>query len=571
MPKRKAPAAKKPPVRKRQYRLRVSVKKQGERRPTHLRRLAKGMHQRWPPWCNPIRPWPMEALTKMIEDFPSGQQHPCDKSSRQVPPVCACCTEGANWDDPNSHRYRHHSQLVSACCTADGNEMQALQPVASGSTCHTEVAPGAQSITSDPSVCACRTADARNAEGEFVSLPFATSNPWPVYSGGAPIGHAVKQSLKTKIWEHKYIDLADLLYPNTSRGYDLAVQDEEKPALCLEPKKRKFLSEQDWSAAFDVFIAIYLEKYPSELNGILTYAQHVKDLMRNGTNWPMYDSLYRQEREFTKCSWHIIRQDLELRAFRITLQRSSKFNTSQPKLPKGFCYAYHKRAHTATSKIVASNTSAPVAVAPIRNTHGVTLLETPPSKKLPTPVKAKVLSDYLRGYIKADYITSGFTEGFMLNFEGEESPLHSNNSVSVTNNEQVVAEKIRKELDMGRIEGPFLEPPFDNFKCSPLSVREKREPGKYRLLHNLSYPYNEDSVNFNIPKERSTVQYAHLKCHWDGSAVWPGMLHGKKRHRGCFADWWPLHPSQYHLTGFQCCHWTWSREFLRNRRIRSEF
>ena len=139
----------------------------------------------------------------------------------------------------------------------------------------------------------------------------------------------------------------------------------------------------------------------------------------------------------------------------------------------------------------------------------------------------------------------------MLNFEGEESPLHSNNSVSVTNNEQVVAEKIRKELDMGRIEGPFLEPPFDNFKCSPLSVREKREPGKYRLLHNLSYPYNEDSVNFNIPKERSTVQYAHL-----GDAIEMVQRCGQ----GCYmaksdiADAFrliPLHPSQYHLTGFQ--------------------
>ena len=104
-----------------------------------------------------------------------------------------------------------------------------------------------------------------------------------------------------------------------------------------------------------------------------------------------------------------------------------------------------KRAHTATIKIVSSNISASVAVATIRSTHGVTLQENPPSKKLPTPVKAKVLSDLLRGYIKVDYITSGFTEGFMLNFEGDESPLHSNNLVSVTHNEQVVAEKIRKE------------------------------------------------------------------------------------------------------------------------------
>ena len=354
MPKRKAPAAKKPPARKRQPPPRLVSEETGREATNAPEEVGQGDDTKvllaTLVQSNQAMAKQMEALTKIVENFTSSQTNKptlSDSKEAGAPSVSACCTEGASAsrDDPTPTQVQapQPAPSVSACCTADGNEMQALQPVASGSICHTEVAPGAQTITSDPSVCACRTADARNAEGEFVSLPFATSNPRPVYSGGAPIGHAVKQSLKTKIWEHKYIDLADLLYPNTSRGYDLAVQDEEKPALCYEPKKRKFLSEQDWSAAFDVFIAIYLEKYPSELNGILTYAQHVKDLMRNGANWRMYDSLYRQEREFTKCSWNIIRQDLELRAFRITLQRSSKFNTSQPKLPKGFCYAYHKK------------------------------------------------------------------------------------------------------------------------------------------------------------------------------------------------------------------------------------
>ena len=120
-----------------------------------------------------------------------------------------------------------------------------------------------------------------------------------------------------------------------------------------------------------------------------------------------------------------------------------------PSSQKDFAMLITKRAHTATIKIVASNISASVAVATIRSTHGVTLQENLPSKKLPTPVKAKVLSDLLRGYIKVDYITSGLTEGFMLNFEGDESPLHSNNLVSVTHNEQVVVEKNQKGISHG--------------------------------------------------------------------------------------------------------------------------
>ncbi len=64
---------------------------------------------------------------------------------------------------------------------------------------------------------------------------------------------------------------------------------------------------------------------------------------------------------------------------------------------------------------------------------------------------------------------------------------------------------------MGRIQGPFAEPPFLNFKSSPLSIREKNTPGQFRLLPNLSYPYDIRAVNHNIPSEHSTVHYATLQ------------------------------------------------------------
>ena len=54
--------------------------------------------------------------------------------------------------------------------------------------------------------------------------------------------------------------------------------------------------------------------------------------------------------------------------------------------------------------------------------------------------------------------------------------------------------------------GPFKNIPFDNFICSPLGLVPKSLPGKFRLIHDLSYPKG-NSVNLLIPPENSQVKY----------------------------------------------------------------
>ena len=118
-------------------------------------------------------------------------------------------------------------------------------------------------------------------------------------------------------------------------------------------------------------------------------------------------------------------------------------------------------------------------------------------------------------------------------------------------NPTIVNNKIKEELMTKRIAGPFASPPFQNFKSSPLSLREKSVLGTYRLLHNLSYPYDEKSVNINIPRECASVQYANIThaiklIQQHG----PGAYLAKSDIQNAFRLI-PLHPSQYHLTGFQ--------------------
>ncbi|XP_069186405.1 uncharacterized protein [Procambarus clarkii] len=107
-----------------------------------------------------------------------------------------------------------------------------------------------------------------------------------------------------------------------------------------------------------------------------------------------------------------------------------------------------------------------------------------------------------------------------------------------------------KELSLGCIAGPFEVPPFENFKCSPIALREKSTPGKYRLLHNLSYPYTSESVNANIPWETITVTYQSIN---DAVALVVRRSPGAHLAKCDIAEAFqivPVHPSDYHLLGF---------------------
>ena len=125
------------------------------------------------------------------------------------------------------------------------------------------------------------------------------------------------------------------------------------------------------------------------------------------------------------------------------------------------------------------------------------------------------------------------------------------NSQSILENQIIAQEKIKTELSLGRISGPYSKPPFVNFKCSPLALRQKKNSNKYRLLHNLSAPYDWRSVNSNIPEEASKVKYSTIRDAVDIINEKRAIYLAKTDIADAFRLI-PLHESQYNLTGFYC-------------------
>ena len=104
-------------------------------------------------------------------------------------------------------------------------------------------------------------------------------------------------------------------------------------------------------------------------------------------------------------------------------------------------------------------------------------------------------------------LIDGFTHGFDLGFRGSpNSNLRVTNLTSCKENPAAVNEKILKELNAGRLLGPFDHPPFKKFQINPIGVVPKRDKDTFRLITHLSSPLGQ-SINDNIPQEYSHVNY----------------------------------------------------------------
>ena len=173
---------------------------------------------------------------------------------------------------------------------------------------------------------------------------------------------------------------------------------------------------------------------------------------------------------------------------------------------------------------------------------------------MPTPVKANKLAYYLQGYSQplTDYIVNGFINGFQLHTKPT-TPLQqaSKNSNIANNNPQAVNEKIAKELAKGHIAGPFATPPFKEMQISPLSLRPKHDQSGWRLLHDLSFPYDDTSINSTIPEKYKHVTYATIV---DAITMIQDTGLGAYMAKTDIASAFtlvPIHPDDYPLLGFQ--------------------
>ena len=166
-------------------------------------------------------------------------------------------------------------------------------------------------------------------------------------------------------------------------------------------------------------------------------------------------------------------------------------------------------------------------------------------------MKVDTLKHYLRTHPNRqliNFIISGFTFGFRLGVYNANLVSSRRNNLSSYDHEDKVDEAILNELNRGHTVGPFDQPPFDNFHCSPLGAAPKKD-GTIRIVLDLSSPKGF-SVNDSICKEDYSVSYSSFDDAVNlvkklGPNCFMAKLDIKHAFRLC-----PVHPEDWHLLGY---------------------
>ena len=93
----------------------------------------------------------------------------------------------------------------------------------------------------------------------------------------------------------------------------------------------------------------------------------------------------------------------------------------------------------------------------------------------------------LNGYSPSlkQFLVNGFSCGFRIGFAGERQFFESPNLKSAIEKPDIVISKLNKELEAGRIAGPFAVPPFP--KLSLLAFRHSSQEGSLGISSYTSF------------------------------------------------------------------------------------
>lgn len=174
----------------------------------------------------------------------------------------------------------------------------------------------------------------------FLGEPARSSTHSLDIKDGIPLGASVSIKLRQKIWCNEYIDLKSLL---DTKDEPLSVTISTGVINLHQGQKSKVpISLGQWTDAFLIFSAIYLEKFPTEAPNLLKYCHMIREMqyLHGDQAFRMYDEHFRKLRETVNAPWQNPVQELRLKA------ATTKFQFQKPQQNQPFrtrfCFQFNK-------------------------------------------------------------------------------------------------------------------------------------------------------------------------------------------------------------------------------------
>jgi hypothetical protein len=294
---------------------------------------------------------------------------------------------------------------------------------------------------------------------------------------GFALGASVAPAIRGKILSDEYICLGLLLTPNQSDEFAVSVSQNALQVKQINKNKGIFSIDQ-WSQAFSIFMSVYLEKFPNQVQQLLKYSFTIREMAKTfqGYAWRSYDENFRLCRATSLWPWDKINQELYMRSvsssFAATLPQPQ---FARPPIEGTIAFgpfASHFAARVSHRKAGAATSLTSTTANKSSSWRGVT-----------TPINVKRLAHMLVGYNRPqrDVLIRGFKYGFHVGYLGPNVTVISRNHKSAMDNASACTDLIDIELRAGRVAGPYTVAPFSHYHISPIGLVPKKEAGKFRL------------------------------------------------------------------------------------------
>ena len=175
-------------------------------------------------------------------------------------------------------------------------------------------------------------------------------------SEAIPLSNIVPEKVKNQIWANEFIDFSLLLKSNISNTDDdqYTIKFETKkggqPSVVLAPnaKRNTLHSIDQWTSAFQIYVAIYTERAPKDTPALMKYGSVVRELATLGANWKFYDENFRKLRQSQGNPWDQIHSELWLRSHSFRdkpTYHPKRAKHEGPYIPNGYCWKFHRGIH----------------------------------------------------------------------------------------------------------------------------------------------------------------------------------------------------------------------------------
>ncbi|VDI03187.1 Hypothetical predicted protein [Mytilus galloprovincialis] len=175
-----------------------------------------------------------------------------------------------------------------------------------------------------------------------------------------PLAYHVNEKIRNIIFNNEYVDFAALL-PQTQSTEEIHVIATGVKLMTTSNSNPKAISSMhQWNNAFDIFLSIYLTKYPHMMLDLIKYGNNMRKLgYESGIQAvKLYDEEFRKLRVVHRLDWVILHDELYRLATAIKhsgnyqqhSQSSGSKNSRSPflgktqqkqgKYPNGFCWRY---------------------------------------------------------------------------------------------------------------------------------------------------------------------------------------------------------------------------------------